>query len=291
MVRASTSSTGAEMSTINPLAASQQDILSLHERHEIRRDSEQAPFSRSLAGALDTVIQCSSQRSLLADLANAGGFQALTPKQKSGIKNILDKYDPRTLANSPIINVRGQPVAVNLTTPPLTDFVTGERIPITGMEKGILRMMTNYPEHKKWESQNLEIRTMRRGEAETVLAGQQGVFAKRHIPAGTAVTMFGGMLIANSKDAEFDEQIRKKVGLDPHKYVDPKAVPGGVLQGMGIGMKLNSSGDDESNLFPAHLNVMDPSGKKIKITAFIASKPIPAGSEMRYNYGSFDKAA
>ena len=198
---------------------------------------------------------------------------------------MLDEHHPQSLARSPVLDIAGNPMPLKLSSTPLTDVGSGDVLPVTGkLEKGLVGLFTNYQANLRWQKDNIGIRTIRPGEAEPALTGQKGVFAKKNIPPGTPVGLFGGQLLADPKAIALDEKIRTMAELPPSKYMARRSTEsGGIIQGMGTLMKCNSKGE-KSNLFSAYVNTIGPNGETIRLMALFAAKPIKAGQELRMPY-------
>lgn len=242
-------------------------------------------FSRSPQVGVEHAIRSASPATLLSSMKNAVIPEQLTSGQQEAIANLLDRFHPQTLSESPLIDAHGKPIPLHLASTPLTDAVTGKAIPVDKpLQRGLVQMLTHYRQHLNWERDNLSIRKVAPGDAasEPALIGQDGVFAARDIPLHTPVAMFGGMYLTDPADIRLDARIRDMSGVGAKKY--HVAQEGGTLQGMGRSMKLNSGDDQRSNLFPVHLNVVDGSGQKMKVMALFSTRPIKAGEELRFNY-------
>ncbi|MGJ7582395.1 SET domain-containing protein [Variovorax sp. RHLX14] len=243
-----------------------------------------APFARSKSSGIDDALSRASQSSLLASLKKIGLPDHFSPRQQQAVARLLDKYHPHTLTQSPLVGINGKALNLQLASVPLTD-PQGTTLPSgTPLNRGLIRMLTHFPEHRRWEDSNLGVRTIRPGEAEAALVGQEGVFAKRNIPANTPVSIFGGMFLDRPEDIALDAQVRSMAGLQPNKYQDSDvSANGNVMNAMGIAMKCNSN-EHAHNLMPAYLHVIAPSGEKLQLMALYSTKPIKAGEELSMSY-------
>jgi hypothetical protein len=231
-------------------------------------------------------LASSSQATLLHAFKGVALPPHFSPGQTQIVRNMLDKYHPQTLSRSPVVDAKGIPMPLRLSSTPLTDPVTGEAIEVkTELQKSLVNMVANHGGQTRWMGENIGVRKIGPGEAEPALVGQEGVFAKKAIPVGTPVGIFGGMYLDQPEDINLDRKIRSMAGLDPLKYVDPQvSKSGAVLQGMGPLMKCNSTTDGTSNLHPVQLNVLTPTGEKLSLMALFTKQPVEAGQELRFNY-------
>ncbi len=249
------------------------------------RVQEPAAYLRREPTGIDNVLRAASPAKVISMLGRTPLPAALTPSQKHIVRYMLDEHHPQTLSRSPLIDISGNPMPLRLSPTPLTDIASGDVLPLKSkLEKGLVGLLTNYQGSLRWQKENIGIRAIRPGEAEPALTGQKGVFAKKDIPAGTPVGLFGGQYLGNPQSIALDDKIRSMAGLPSGKYKDYSAsTQGGIIQGMSMLMKCNSRGED-SNLFSAHVNTIGPGGEKIRLMALFASEPIKAGQELRMSY-------
>ena len=234
---------------------------------------------------VDNVLRAASPANVIAMLGRTPLPAAFTPAQEHILRYKLDEHHPQALSRSPLIDIDGNPMPLKLSPTPLTDVASGDVLPVKGeLEKGLVGLFTNYQANLRWQKDNIGIRTIRPGEAEPALTGQKGVFAKKDIPPGTPVGLFGGQFLADPKAIALDAKIRTMAGLPANKYSDGKATDtGGIIQGMSTLMKCNSGGK-KSTLFSAYLNTIGPKGETIRLMALFAAEPIKAGHELRMSY-------
>lgn len=241
-------------------------------------------YARQKPNAIDEVLARSTQASLLAALKKTGLPDQFSPRQQQVIVNLLDKYHPQTLSRSPLIDVQGRPIPLKLAPEPLTGPFGEKLSPNDPVSRGLMRMISHFPEHQRWESANLAVRTIRPGQAEAELVGQEGVFAKKDIPADTPVSVFGGLFLDHPEDIALNDDVRSMAGLRPNKYQDSEVSKrGNVMEGMGIAMKCNSN-EHRHNLLPTTITVIAPSGEKLYLMVLRTSRNIKAGEELTMTY-------
>ncbi|MGI4779687.1 MAG: SET domain-containing protein [Janthinobacterium lividum] len=244
------------------------------------------PYSRRAPGDVDAALRSATPANVLSRLGHAKLPERFTPAQARIVKHMLDEYHPQTLARSPLIDMQGNPMSLRLAADPLLDNHSGDVIPIEGdLERALVRTFTHYRDNLRWQRENIAVETIRPGQAEPALVGQQGVFAKKDIPIGTPIGLFGGQYLDNPGDIGLDEKVRQMAGLPPHKYWDKKVSDtGGVVQAMCPMMKCNSAGKDANISGNAQINTIGPRGEKIRLMALMTTKPIKAGEELRMDY-------
>lgn len=244
------------------------------------------PYSRRASGGVDDALRSATPANLLSRLGRTTLPERFTPAQARVVRRMLDAYHPQTLARSPLVDVQGRPMPLRLAADPLLDNHSGDVIPIDGpLERALVRTFTQYQDNLRWQQENIAVRTIRPGQAEPALDGQQGVFAKKDIPIGMPVGLFGGQYLDDPEAIAFDEKVRAMAGLPPHKYWDSKVSDtGGVVQGMCPMMKCNSAGKNANVSGSAQINTIGPDGRPIRLTALFTTRPIKAGEELRMDY-------
>jgi hypothetical protein len=244
------------------------------------------PYSRRASDGVDDALRSATPAEVVSRLGRAPLPERFTPGQARIVKRMLDEYHPQTLARSPLIDVRGDPMPLRLARDPLVDNGSGDVIPIrSSLERALLRTFTHYRDNLRWQQENIAVRTIGPGQAEPALVGQQGVFAKHDIPAGPPIGLFGGQYLGNPEDIRLDEKIRQMAGIPPRKYWDTKVSDsGGVVQAMCPMMKCNSAEKAANISSSAQVSTIGPAGENIRLTALFTTRAIRAGEELRMDY-------
>lgn len=253
--------------------------------HGRPRVQEPPAYLRRAPSGIDDILRAASPANVVSMLGQTQLPDAFTPSQMHVVRFLIDKHNAQSLAQSPVIDSNGHPLPLQLASPPLSDVLSGDVIPVAGqLESNLVGLLANYQENLRWQQDNIGIRTILPGEAEPALTGQEGVFAKKDIDEGTVVGFFGGQLLADPQAIALDEKVRTMAGIYSGKYLDFQvSKEGPVLQGMSTFMKCNSGGEN-SNVFAFHVNTIDPNGQKVSLRALIAAAPIKAGQELRMCY-------
>lgn len=154
-------------------------------------------------------------------------------------------------------------------------------------------IVSDYPVWSQAQGELLDIRTIKPGEVsekDSVLVGQEGVFAKKSIKEGDLVSMFDGMLLEDPQTIELDKNLRQKSGCD--KYFS-RANSDKVIEGMGRSMKMNTStgfgwqvgADNGNNLEPGQVQLTRRDNQeKLNVMIFIANRDIKAGEQLCFQY-------
>jgi hypothetical protein len=244
------------------------------------------PYARRASGGVDEALRSATPADVVSRLGRAPLPERFTPGQAHIVKRMLDEYHPQTLARSPLIDVQGRPMPLRLARDPLVDNGSGDVIPIRGnLERALLRTFTHYRDNLRWQQENIAVRTIGPGQAEPALVGQQGVFAKRDIPVGTPIGLFGGQYLGNPDDIRLDEKVRQMAGIPPNKYWDGKVSDsGGGVQAMCPMMKCNSAEKAANISSSAQVSTIGPAGENIKLMALFTTRAIRAGEELRMEY-------
>jgi hypothetical protein len=199
-------------------------------------------WSRGHLERFDALLAAATPTTLIASMRDAVIPDRLSTAQKDRIKALCAQFHPEVLT-SPLIDVNGHPIAVEVPTVRLTDpAIFGRNVEKPeSIKRAVKAIFTDYPAHLGWLRENTAIRKIT---AEDVpshghkLVGQEGWFAARTIPMGTPVALLNGMILEDPRDIETDKKLRKLAGCD-HYFVR-RAPEGKILQAMGHSMKCNA---------------------------------------------------
>lgn len=125
------------------------------------------------------------------------------------------------------------------------------------------------------------------------LVGQWGVFARQDIPAGTCLGIYGGLVLSNTEAPRvWDRRYLMRVGTGP----EPLHLDGETLLCLANSrFVLDARGEvvghpeDGYNAELARFPAVLAHGYELVIPALFACADIPAGVEVRWNYGLFRK--
>lgn len=244
-------------------------------------------------------IRNETSSTLIHKLKNCTIPKKLSLDSNKKLFTLLTQYNPDTLTTSPLIDVQGKPVEIE---------TIGHCWVYAGMDDSkefffnddVIKIIDDYQSHKKWTQSNLCVRTIKEEDVpahESVLIGQEGVFALNDIKSNTTVFLFGGMLLDEKIDIENDEKIRKLVDCD--KYYNRKASCNDdnscVIEAMDISMKMNTATEkgkygishdpERNNLRCFNVRVKRSSDQKpLQIMAFFSVRDIKSGEQLCFNY-------
>ncbi len=244
-------------------------------------------------------IRNETSSTLIQKLKNCTIPKKLSLNSNKKLFTLLTQYNPDTLTTSPIIDAQGKPVAIQ------TDGRCWESDGMRGgkfyfYSEDVRKIVNNYETHKQWMKSHLSVRIIKEEDVpihESVLIGQEGVFALRDIERGTPVCLFGGMLLEDKTDKENDEKIRKLVDCDKYyiRKVSCDDKDTSFIEGMDISMKLNTAtkigtygvvmDHERNNLDCYHARVERVSDKEqLQILAFSSMSDIKAGEQLCFYY-------
>ncbi len=258
---------------------------------------------------LYNAIQRSNQRTLLRNIEEK--FTTITAEQltaahnkypdlKQRIDTLVDTYNPDTVSQHSFYDTYGTSLALR--------YEPEEKIPTTftadrGREisenpsshtkiresaKEALKVMMNRDStFKEFQNEYLEVFTIHgRTGSESVLNNQEGIRAKKSIPAFTLVDVWRGMVFNKngSREQENLKMLHLFTGKEPNKFF--ASIGDYNIDIKSISMKANSGQNkpETTNLNALVLPHKTSTNNSIFVAAMVTNRDVEAGEELRYDY-------